>query len=525
MYKGNFAEWGSELDRILSFFNSDYIDDSGVVKYISSIRGNFSIIIITSLRKIISVDHIRSIPMYYLINDKSIIVTDDTDFLQKQLNKRNYISEFSKLQVLMSGYTLFDDTLYAGIKSFIPGQLFIHNITSTSVHNINNYRAWFEVKNKNIESLDYYQSRFNDVMLEVMSETIDSLNCRQVVIPLSGGYDSRLIASLLRHYNYENVICFTYGMVNNFEALAAEDLAKSLDYKWFFIDLNIRDQINFYKSDDFFSYLEFADTADSVSYYQGLYSVKYLKENKLIDKDAVFINGNSGDFITGGHMSKMYQFCDQKYLDRNIFEVMINKHYSLWGHIKTKTNIKRVTDRINDKYKYLKNLYGFDINACDFVYYYEFMNRQSKYVIQGQKVFEYYGYDWRMPLWDSKLIEFWSIVPNNYKNEQMLYKSTLLKYNYSNVWREGSKINNYIISSTLIRNTRRFLKLIVTILTGGNDKIWDRIDRVFFYYFYDITRMSCSVSYWRAVASFFKQPRHNVSFDAEKYISFHEKSS
>jgi asparagine synthase (glutamine-hydrolysing) len=523
LYKGDLLSWGLRLDDLAIFFNDSTIDNSSITEYISNIRGNFSLIVNTSYRTIVAVDCIRSNPLYYLLNDGLLTVTDDIFFLQKEIGRKLSISDSSKLQILMSGYTLFEDTLYTEVKSFIPGQVLLYHRNDISAHNTNDYQTWFNSESSQFESLDFLRSNFNDVILEVMSETISSLNNRQVVIPLSGGYDSRIIASILRHYNYNNVVCFTYGMNDNFEAISAKKLANDLGYKWFFIDLNIKDQSRFYQSDDFSVYLEYADTIDSVSYYQGLYAVKYLKEKKLIDDDAIFINGNSGDFITGGHISKLYKYCNKSYFCKNIFDIIIDKYYSLWGHMKTSENVNSITSKIENNYKHLKDSYNTDIKICDFAYYYEFINRQSKYVIQGQKTFEYYGYDWRMPLWDSKMIVFWSTVPNNYKNKQFLYKSTIKRYNYSNAWNESHQINKYKISSPIVGFTRRFFKLIVVILTGGNYKIWDKVDRVFFLYFYDITRMLCSVPYWKVVISFFKGPRHNVSFDVEKYISHHEK--
>ena len=525
LYKGNFSSWSVELDNLISFLENEPVDDQIIVEYISRIRGNFSLIIDTSSHVIISVDHICSIPLYYLINNKSVVVTDDISYLQKEMGERFSISNSSKLQILMSGYTLFEDTLYTKIKSFIPGQIFLHRCNNVLIHNINNYQAWFGADSSEYKSLELMSSKFNNVILEVMREIINSVNNRQIVIPLSGGYDSRLIASILRHYNYENVICFTYGMRDNFEAISAKKIANDLGYKWIFVDLNLKEQADFYQGDDFFSYLEYADVPNAVPYYQGLYSVKYLKEAKLIDNNAVFINGNSGDFITGGHVTQLYQYCNKNYLCKNIFDTIINKYYSLWGYMKTTNNISEITKKIDNSYSFLKDSYGADINVCDFIYYYEFINRQSKYVIQGQRVFEYYGYEWRLPLWDSKMIEFWASIPNNYKNEQFLYKSTIEKYNYSNVWNKSDQINKYHISSYLVKYTRRFFKFIVTILTIGNHKIWDRVDRTFFLYFYDITRMLCSVPYWKVVLSLFKYPRHNVSFDAKKYLSDHEKSS
>jgi len=340
LYKGDFLSWGLRLDDLAIFFNDSTIDNSSITEYISNIRGNFSLIVNTSYRTIVAVDCIRSNPLYYLLNDGLLTVTDDIYFLQKEIGRKLSISDFSKLQILMSGYTLFEDTLYTEVKSFIPGQVLLYYRNDISAHNTNDYQTWFNSESDQFESLDFLRSNFNDVILEVMSETISSLNNRQVVIPLSGGYDSRIIASILRHYNYNNVVCFTYGMNDNFEAISAKKLANDLGYKWFFIDLNIKDQSRFYQSDDFSAYLEYADTIDSVSYYQGLYAVKYLKEKKIIDDNAIFINGNSGDFITGGHISKLYKYCNKSYFCKNIFDIIINKYYSLWGHIIAPQQIK-----------------------------------------------------------------------------------------------------------------------------------------------------------------------------------------
>ena len=53
----------------------------------------------------------------------------------------------------------------------------------------------------------------------------------------------------------------------------------------------------------------------------------------------------------------------------------------------------------------------------------EFEDRQVKYVINGQRLYEFFGYEWRLPLWDSLYLNFWEKVPLEYKFDQ---KSTNL---------------------------------------------------------------------------------------------------
>lgn len=88
LYKGNFSLWGEELVRFLSFLNSGVTDNHSIIEYISSVRGNFSLIVITDSLTIASVDHICSSQLYYLDYDESIVITDDVDYLKKQIDKQ-----------------------------------------------------------------------------------------------------------------------------------------------------------------------------------------------------------------------------------------------------------------------------------------------------------------------------------------------------------------------------------------------------------------------------------------------------
>ena len=90
---------------------------------------------------------------------------------------------------------------------------------------------------------------------------------------------------------------------------------------------------------------------------------------------------------------------------------------------------------------------SFDNSTDHLLYEYsEFIDRQSKYVISGQRMYEYYGYSWRLPLWDEEYILFWKKVPLEYKLKQKLYFLKCFKINnFGDVWGEDIPVNKKTI--------------------------------------------------------------------------------
>ena len=81
-------------------------------------------------------------------------------------------------------------------------------------------------------SVEELSDTFNQILLEAFERFIETLRGRQVVVALSGGVDSRLVAAILKHFKYDNVLCFTYGVIGNREAQGARKAAELLGYRW-----------------------------------------------------------------------------------------------------------------------------------------------------------------------------------------------------------------------------------------------------------------------------------------------------
>ena len=58
-------------------------------------------------------------------------------------------------------------------------------------------------------------------------------------------------------------------------------------------------------------------------------------------------------------------------------------------------------------------------NAIEF---FDFNERQAKFIVNSVRAYEFFGYEWRIPLWDTELIDFFLKVPLKYRISQDLYK-------------------------------------------------------------------------------------------------------
>ena len=88
--------------------------------------------------------------------------------------------------------------------------------------------------------------------------------------------------------------------------MEAEKIAKRQNIPWYFIsDLSAKEKQKYFANgnlNDYFIWSSGLTTTASMT--EFIYLEKLLKMKPEL-KDAIFVNGQSGDFITGGHLLKI----------------------------------------------------------------------------------------------------------------------------------------------------------------------------------------------------------------------------
>ena len=507
--------YSHRIDEIIDKFS--IINKSEISSYVKSIDGHFAIIVKRYDFTFLIVDKIRSTPLYFAKIKNDYYVDCDPKNIFNLNNFDKAINQNAQLELTMSGFVIGNKTIYKYLYSLKAGEIVL---LSTNTHEYLQYfRYYGEINNK---SFNEYLKELTEVTLNIFSKMLNQIGNRQIIISLSAGYDSRLVASILKYLGAKNVKCYTYGTPGNFEAKIAKLISQKLGYKWKFVPLTHKSEKEYYGSKDYKEYLNYSETYCSVPNIQSLSTIKYLKDMNWVNHDAIFINGISGDFISGGHIPVNNE-SDLKFLNvnlrkENILNQLVEKHFSLWGYLKTNHNIKKLK----------KNLWHEIIKGCgelqkknndhQFYEYSELIDRQSKYMITGQKVFEYYNHEWRLPLWDDEYLYFWQKVPLDLKLKQKLFIEMLKKNNFGNVWGDDIPVNKKTITPKWIIPLRFICKIPFSLFGKKGKDAWKQFDINFFYYYRDITHMMDTQNYFKIVRDIFKKPRNHVSWQTKDYL-------
>jgi asparagine synthase (glutamine-hydrolysing) len=383
---------------------------------IKQANGLFTVIIKNEDSVFFAVDRLRMFPIFYFIENEDIFISDDVEHLRLQ-NKLYEFDEKSVSEFLATAYVTSSKTLVKNIFQVQAGAYF--HFYNTTIFSKTYYSYFFsEEKSSSFEKLC---NKLPEILDEVFKRQIDTFKKRTVVIPLSGGFDSRLIAVMLKKFDYQNVVCYTYGRKNNIEISISKQVAKTLDFKWILIEYT-EDLIKNYLNDKSFQdYFKFSANYNTMFFMQEYFAVKYLKDNNLVPQDSIFIPGHSGDFIAGSQLAK-----NDGLGKKTSIKKIVNAIY------KTKYNIIKPEKRFRKPFKseistFVTKSYQENRNLKAYSVYedWDFKEKISKYLINSINVYNFFGYEFRLPFWDSILVDFFKNIPYEFRLHKLLYDKVL----------------------------------------------------------------------------------------------------
>jgi len=392
---------------------------------ISQLNGIFSIIICNQEWLMIASDSTRFFPIFYTVNDKKIYVSDDIEFIREK-SQTNGIDKTGKLEFLAGAYTASHRTLFEKVFQVRPMEILVgkNNKITTGY-----YGRFSQLKSETTTLLhEDLLIQIKNTINAVFNRLIENLKDKKIALPLSSGYDSRLIACKLKEFGCKDVLCFTYGQKTK-EVEISKRVANVLGFPWYFVEYTsdlIRD---FHRTSMFQKYYHYAARGTSMFYLQEYPALKYLFEKQIINSDYYALPGHSGDLLRGALLVKTYpENVKREHLPKLILDQKFIHAYI------TKSEKRLLKEQITDHVNELDS--DNSLIPYSVLEDWEMKERTSKYIFNSAHVFTFFGIKTFFPLWDKDLFECFRILPSFERKYGKLYKEVIVKEFFipNNVW-------------------------------------------------------------------------------------------
>lgn len=342
-------------------------------------------------------DNLRSFPILYTLKGDLFVSSTPTPLMGEIDSPR--LDTISASEFLESGYLLGSQSLIAGVSSVTAGT--VTNLQSGAV--VDSYRMPTEYEESDAEPLDYMQY-FYEVVLQQFEPLAAS--GRQLVVPLSGGADSRLILLALKEVGASNVFTFTYGVPGSPEVRISKQVARSAGYQWRGIELNRTNVHKLWLQPQTGDFLRATWSGEALPHIQDWYALHKLRTQSIVDKDAVILPGHT---IVGNEHDDELIFSGQLSI-REVADLITTHHFNQRG----KTKVTELPPSLQNKIRqFLDEEWdlGNPARNSQVLVELNLITRQARYINNSMRGYEYFGYDWALPMLTADSWEAWLAGP------------------------------------------------------------------------------------------------------------------
>lgn len=351
---------------------------------------------------------IREHPLYYTHTDAGFVLSDDVDDAVRGLDPGT-LDEGVALEVACFGYATGDRTLHRA-RSVPAGSVLTADAGGVRITDGWIYNALPIIERPFAESARELRLRAE----RVFGDALARLSGRQFLLPLSGGYDSRFVAAMLKLAGVEDVVCFAWGSEGNADVETSRTIAQRLGYRWVRVD---------YRAEAWRAVIDedvHREALDSVSAWTGISGTASLPFQRLLrdgladgtyDPDrAVVALGHSGDFVAGSHIPDNLLPGDSV---EAVARILLDRH-----RLRDCRHVPLLAGGIEGQVAALAERLGAPWRALEA---WDARERQAKFIVQTNRYYERFGLDWFMPLWDPRFADFWQTVPLEQRRHLVLY--------------------------------------------------------------------------------------------------------
>ena len=392
------------------FAGVDTVD--AVRRAVESLDGFYAVVRVVDGTVVAATDHVRSVPLFYAPDLG--VVSDSARWLRERLDAPS-MDAVAEAEYLTTTYVTGNETLYPGIRTLRAGELLVLDASGT----VRTERHWTYAPRASADDPASTPTdrlvALDDALVAAFERCLAVADGRPVAVPLSGGYDSRLVASMLVRLGYDDVRTFTYGQADCADVRVAEVVAANLGLPWRRVEYTPDDWFRWFNSAERAAYYERADDFDAIPNLGAWPAVGELLDDGWLPEDALVVPGQTvveiadhlpnrllADEATGGGTAS----ADAGDVTTDDFvESVLDRHYVHWNRDAEldrtfAARIRSVVDGLCDPTD-LTSAYAS----------WEWQERQAKFLCSDGRIYDHWGLDWWFPLWDPAVAAAWGAFP------------------------------------------------------------------------------------------------------------------
>ena len=403
-----FTQDGTLYDKAaLSGYFSRITGRDDFLSRLKGVTGLFSVVVLQGEELFAATDVVRTFPLFYRMNGDTFHISDTPSLLLGEEEPLSLNSR-SVLQFESIGYVLGRDTLLNELYQLQAQEVLFFDGKEIK-------RLFYERERRTTSVCNRMQlkSDFRQMLSLLSDRLVKLLDGRPVLLPLSGGYDSRLLAWMLKETGYENVLCFTYGFSDTSEKENAQKSAEALGFRWLFIDYSEYLGQDVTASEKFREWIRFTSNYSSFFYFQEYLAAYHLKMKGLAAENAVFIPGHSADGVAGNFLiSGMEEMSELESFVR----------YASMKNANLRSLNRHEREMLNEDITATMLCYkGRD--KVDYTLYekWQTRERQAKQIVNSSKIWDFFGHQYALPFWDELFTSFFDSLPYSYKINKNFY--------------------------------------------------------------------------------------------------------
>lgn len=350
---------------------------------------------------------------YYRLDSGNLIFSTDYKDVCSDSCVRGRVDKQSIADFLYLGFVLDERTLHQDVKLLPAASILSYKNNQVSIEKYWDYSfSGHDCSCVNEE--EYLEELTRRIRVSLKRRLAGKSG---VIVPISGGLDSRTIAGMMSKYGYEGrVESFSYGNRSSYDVVYGKEIAKALGYKHTFLPINT-DYLARYAE----KFVALTDgTIDCLNSHMMLFHDIYPGNQSLN-----VLSGFLGDVLTGTNFNRRWLNFDEDQIILKTFEIPDNHLESLKYYL-NKDIYERTIENTIPSIKRHFNRTGHD-DLFYKAHYLTLSQRQRRYVAFNIFCCESLG-NVLSPFTDNDVIDFTLQMPREYLMEQSLYRKMFVKY-------------------------------------------------------------------------------------------------